>query len=88
MEQQSMNEFHPDYAVPPGDVLAAELQGRGMTVDELATKSGLAGMQINEILASRLAITPPIAAKLECALCLPKKYWLNLEHHFKEALTR
>lgn len=88
MDQQSINEFQPDYAVPPSDILAAELQGREMTVDELAIKSGLAVMQINAILQSSLVITPLIAAKLECGLGMPKKYWLNLERRFQEAVTR
>ena len=88
MEQQSINEFQPDYAVPPGDILAAELQGGGRNVGGLPIRSGLALMVLNAILQSGLAIAPLIAAKLECGLGMPKKYWLNLGCRFQEALTR
>ncbi len=41
MDKQAINQFRPDYAVAPGEVLALELEVRGMTQHELGLRTGL-----------------------------------------------
>ena len=41
MDKQVVNEYFPDYAVTPGEVLSHELELRGMTQQELAKRTGL-----------------------------------------------
>lgn len=82
------NEFQPDYAVSPGEVLSVELELRGMTQQELAKRTGLTPKHIISILKAKSVITPETAIKLERALGMPVDYWLNLEAHYQEILAR
>lgn len=82
------NEFQPDYAVSPGEVLSVELELRGMTQQELARRTGITPKHIISILKAKSAITPETAIKLERALGMPVEYWLNLESHYQEILAR
>lgn len=82
------NEFQPDYAVSPGEILSVELELRGMTQQELAKRTGITPKHIISILKAKSAITPETAIKLERALGMPVEYWLNLEAHYQEILAR
>ena len=84
----SQNDFQPDYAVSPGEVLGVELELRGMTQQELARRTGITPKHIISILKAKSAITPETAIKFERALGMPVKYWLNLEAHYQEILAR
>lgn len=84
----AQNEFQPDYAVSPGEVLSAELELRGMTQQELARRTGITPKHIISILKAKSAITPETAIKFERALGMPVEYWLNLESHYQEILAR
>lgn len=88
MDKHTLNEYQPDYAVPPGDVLAVELEMRGMTQQELAKRTGLTPKHIVAIAKAKSAITPETAIKLERALGMPAEYWLNLESQYQEVLAR
>lgn len=82
------NQFQPDYAVSPGEVLCVELKLRGMTQQELARRTGITPKHIISILKAKSAITPETAIKFERALGMPVEYWLNLESHYQEVLAR
>ncbi|SEH06886.1 HigA family addiction module antitoxin [Candidatus Venteria ishoeyi] len=82
------NEFYPDYAVSPGEVLSVELEIRGMTQQELAKRTGITPKHIISILKAKSVVTPETAIKFERALGMPVEYWLNLESHYQEILAR
>jgi len=82
------NEFHPDYAVSPGEVLSVELELRGMTQQELAKRTGITPKHIVSIMKAKSVMTPEMAIKLERALGMPVEYWLNLEALYQEILAR
>lgn len=88
MDKQVVNEYFPDYAVTPGEVLSHELELRGMTQQELAKRTGLTPKHIVSIVKAKSAITPSTAIMLERALGMPAEYWLNLESLYQEALAR
>jgi addiction module HigA family antidote len=88
MAKHGLNDYQPDYAVPPGDVLAAELELRGMTQQELAKRTGLTPKHIVALAKAKSAITPETAIKLERALGMPAQYWMNLESQYQENLAR
>lgn len=88
MDKQIINEYRPNYAVPPGDVLSAELELRGMTQQELARRTGLTPKHIVSIVKAKSAITSETAIKLERAMGMPAEYWLNLESQYQEVLAR
>lgn len=88
MDKHIENQYKPDYAVSPGEVLSGELDALGMTQQELATRTGLTPKHIVAIVKAKSAITPETAIKFERALGLPAEFWLNLEGHYQEALAR
>jgi addiction module HigA family antidote len=88
MVEQVTNEYQPDYAVIPGDVLAYELELRGMLQQELAKRTGLTPKHIVSIIKGKSAITSETAIKFERALGMPADYWLNLESQYQEIQAR
>ena len=90
MDNTTKNEYLPDHAVAPGEVLAYELELRGMTRTELARRTGLSEKHIISMLKGKgtTIITPATAIKLERALGMPVDYWLNLEANYQETRAR
>jgi len=82
------NEYQPDYAVYPGEVLSYELELRGMSQKELAKRTGLTAKHIVAIIKAKSAITPETAIKIERAIGMPADYWLKLESQYQETLAR
>ena len=82
------NEFQPDYAVLPGEMLEYELEIREMKVTELSDRAGITQKHIIDITKGRSAITPNVARRLESVLGMPARYWLNLVAHYQEDLER
>lgn len=62
------NEFRPDYAVPPGEILEYEIQIRSMSQKELSDRTGITAKHIISIMKGDSPITPPTAIKLERVL--------------------
>jgi len=82
------NQFKPDYAVPPGDVLADEMEVLQLSQSDLADRTGLARKTINEIVNGKSHITPETALKFEKVFQQPARYWLNLERNYQETKAR
>lgn len=83
--------FNPEetnYLVPPGEMLAEELQERGITQSELARTMSRPLTAINAIIAGRKAITPDTALDLQAALGIKAEFWLNMETSFRLAKAR
>ena len=79
----------PDLAIPPGETLAEEIEARGMTQRELASKIGRPPQAVNEIVRGRKAITADTALALEEALeGISAKFWLNLQADYDLTLAR
>lgn len=88
MDKQLTNEYQPNYAVSPGEVLSAELEMREMTQQELSRRTGITPKHIISILRAKSTITSETAIKLERAIGMPAEYWLNLESNYQEVLAR
>ncbi|MBR9977947.1 MAG: HigA family addiction module antidote protein [Bacteroidetes bacterium] len=88
MAERNVYRFLPDYAVPPGAILAEYLEALGMTQAELAARTGLAKKTINGIISGNTAITPATALKFERALGRPAQFWSSLERQYQEDLVR
>ena len=86
MDNTTRNEYLPDHSVAPGEVLAYELELRGMTRTKLARRTGLPEKHIISMLKGKdtTIITPETAIKLERALGMPVDYWLNLEANYQQ----
>lgn len=72
----------PYMAVPPGEVLRAELQERGLTQKAFAAQIGVAPATVCSIVNGRHAITPSIASKIESQLGISAHLWQNLQSQY------
>ncbi len=88
MSEMIINEFEPNYAIAPGEILDEELEYRGMSQAELAQRTGLAKKTINEIIKAKAPITPDSALKFERVFRQPADYWLNLEKMYRAFMAR
>lgn len=77
-----------DLAVPPGELLAEELEARGMTQKELADRTGRPGQKISEIINGKKSITYDTALELEKVLGIPAHFWVNLEASYQLTKAR
>ena len=77
-----------DLAIAPGEVLAEELEERGVTQKELANLMGRPTQAINEIIRAKKAITPETALGLEKVLGIDAGFWMNLETTYRLTLVR
>ena len=85
-EHHTTPHVYPDLAIPPGEVLAEELEVRGMTQQELADRIGCSPQVIDEIVRAERAITPEIATGLGKALGIESQFWINFEEHYRMTL--
>lgn len=88
MVESNKNEFKPNYAVSPGEILADELEIRSMKQKELSKRTGITEKHIIDIVKAKSPITPSTAIKFERAIGMPADYWLNLESHYQEIKAR
>ncbi|MDE3113009.1 MAG: HigA family addiction module antidote protein [Chloroflexota bacterium] len=88
MSAESRVSWRPDWAIPPGEILAEALSDRGISQVELARRIGRPLKTVNEIVKGKSAITPETALQLEYALAIPARFWLNLEREFGEQKAR
>ena len=75
-------------AIPPGEMLAEEMEYRAMPRAFLAGKLGQPEAFIAKIITGEQAITPEIAEVLAGAFWIPAWYWLKLEARYRETLAR
>jgi addiction module HigA family antidote len=80
--------FNPDYASPPGDMLAETIEYLGITQTELARRMGRPLKTINEIIQAKAAVTADTALELERVLGVPAHLWMNMEANYREHLAR
>jgi HTH-type transcriptional regulator / antitoxin HigA len=73
----------PARAVPPGEILAEELEARGWTQKDLAAIMGRPTQAINEIISATKSITPQTAVELAAAFGTSADLWLNLEANYQ-----
>jgi addiction module HigA family antidote len=77
-----------DLAIPPGELLAEELEARGMTHRELANRTGRPGQKISEIINGKKSITYDTALELEKVLGISAHFWVNLEASYQLTKAR
>lgn len=84
----SENQFYPDYAILPGEILEFELDSLEMSQKDLSEKTGISTKHISNIINGKAPITPETAILLERVLGKSSRYWINLEALYQEATAR
>jgi len=85
---ETRSRIYSDMAIPPGEILAEELEAREMTQRELAELMDRPPQVINEIVRGKKAITPETALQLEEALGPSAEFWMGLQTTYGLTLAR
>ncbi len=75
-------QFAPDWAVHPGEVLQEHLEAREMSQAELARQADLSRKLICDIIHGRNPITAKTAVRLEKVLDIGAETWLRLQNQW------
>ena len=73
------NQYHPDYAVPPGWIIEERLAAQGISHAELARRCGRSPKLISEIISGEVPIAPKTALQFEKVMGLDAGIWLGIE---------
>ena len=84
----SVSRMSSDLPIPPGEVLAEEIEARGMTQRELAARIGRPVQVVNEIVRAKKSITPETAIELGNVFGMSARFWMNLESEYRMTLAR
>lgn len=79
MIREPLDEFAPDYAVPPGRILRKSLHARGMKRKEFAERCGLSQKTLSQIVHGKAPVTPETAIQFERVLGVSAAIWNNLQ---------
>lgn len=75
-------------ATPPGATIREQLDDRGMSQKEFASRMGMSEKHISHLINGDVQLTPDVAYRLEMVLGLPANFWSNLEAIYREKLTK
>ena len=75
-------------ATPPGATIKEQLDDRGMTQKEFASRMGLSEKHVSKLMNGDVHLTPEMAERLELVLGLPARFWNNLEAIYQEKLVK
>ena len=79
MSRENTQQWASNLALHPGELLAEELEVRGMTQRQLVGAMGRPVQAINEIVKGKKAIAADTAVQLESVLRIPAHLWLNMQ---------
>ena len=88
MKPIKLSELTPAYATHPGEMLADELEIRGIKQQEFAQQIGMQKSQLNEIIKGKRSINAEVAVLIESALSIPADFWLKAQNNHDLALVR
>ena len=75
-------------AVPPGPTIREQLEARGMSQKEFASRMGMSEKHISHLINGKVELTQDTALRLESVLGLPAKFWNNLEALYRKQIAR
>jgi len=79
-----MNEFTPDYRVPPCEILCSVMCEQGLTLMKLVIAGDLDPDTARCLVTGDTAITRSLAKKLERATNIPWRFWRQLQLNYEE----
>ena len=75
-------------ATPPGATIKEQLEDRGMSQKEFASRMDMSEKHISRLINGEVQLTPDMAYRLEMVLGLPARFWSNLEATYREKLAK
>ncbi len=83
MVEPIINEFEPDYAVHPGQILEETLEAQGLTKSEFAKRAGLTPKTVSLIIASKAPVTSENAIAFERVLGISAHIWSSIDAEYR-----
>lgn len=83
MISQSRNEYKPDYATSPGEILEETLDALGIKKKDFAESCGLSSKHVSQIISGKAPVTPETAIRFERVLGIADDVWNNLEANYR-----
>ena len=83
MTEAIVNQFVPDYAVHPGEILEEILEAQSISKTEFAERSGLTPKTISWIVTGKNPVTSENAIVFERILGISAEVWNNLDAEFR-----
>lgn len=77
------NQYQPDYAVPPGWVLAERLKVQRISQAEFARRCGRSSKLISQIVSGEAPVEPATALQFERVLGVDAGIWLGIESDYR-----
>lgn len=81
-------EFSADWALPPGSLLRAEIDARGMTQADLAARAKLTAKHVSQVMTGTVSLSPDVALAFERALGVPAQTLLLAEARYQSEQSR
>lgn len=75
-------------ATPPGATIKEQLEDRGMSQKEFASRMDMSEKHISRLINGEVQLTHDVAARLEMVLGVPSQFWSNLESIYREKLVK
>lgn len=75
-------------ATPPGATIREQLEDRGMSQKEFASRMGMSEKHISHLINGDVQLTHEVAYRLEMVLGLPANFWNNLEAIYREKIAK
>jgi HTH-type transcriptional regulator/antitoxin HigA len=88
MASVTKKRIESNLAIHPGEMLAEEIEARGMTQKALAEAMGRPPQLVNEIVRGKKAITAETALQLEQVLDIPAYLWLAKQSRYDLIMAR
>ncbi len=88
MTSASESGILPRQAIHPGRYVVDELDDRGWSSEDLASRIGRSSKSVERVLRGRAPITKPLADDLESELGLPAAVMRRLQESYEETLSR
>lgn len=78
-----INQYKPDYAIHPGEILGETLEARGISSKDLAQRIEMAEETLSKIINGKAPVTPETAIRLENVLGINADIWNNLDSNYQ-----
>ena len=82
------NQYKPDYVSPPRETLSETMKALGISMVQLAERTGRSKKLVNEIIKGKASITPKMAIELERVTGVPASFWNNRERNYREFIAK
>lgn len=83
-----MNRSRTYIATPPGATIKEQLEDRGMSQKEFASRMAMSEKHISHLINGTVQLTADMANRLEMVLGIPASFWNNLEAIYRDKLTK